>query len=155
MKPHQKSMFAATAMATLATLATLVGTPTVQAQTQTQTKTPAGCAQVEVQNVRPQQGHLMLAAYGDAESYNKTALTSVRMPAAEAVMRFAVCGLSGTEVALALYQDLDNDGKMGRNLIGIPTEPWGSSGKPSPMGPTWASGRVPLDGKTIMVMLSN
>jgi uncharacterized protein (DUF2141 family) len=112
------------------------------------------CAQVEVTNVRPQQGHLMLAAYGDAESYNKKPLVSLRLPAGEATMSFQVCGLTGNEVALALFQDLDSDGKMGRNVLGIPTEPWGSSGSPSPFGPKWETGRVALDGKAIAVRLS-
>lgn len=112
------------------------------------------CAQVEVANVRPQQGHLMLAAYADAESYNKKPLVSLRLPAGEATMKFQVCGLTGNEVALALFQDLDSDGKMGRNVLGIPTEPWGSSGTPSAFGPKWETGRVALDGKPIAVRMS-
>ena len=117
-------------------------------------QTNSGCAQVEVQNVRAQQGHLMLAAYGDADSYNKKPLATLRLPAGEAVMRFELCGLSGEAVALALFQDQDGDGKMGRNLIGIPTEPWGGSGTPGAFGPSWDGARVPLDGKTIVVKLS-
>lgn len=112
------------------------------------------CAEVEVANVRPQQGHLMLVAYADAESYNKKPLVSLRLPAGEATMRFQVCGLTGNEVALALFQDLDSDGKMGRNVLGIPTEPWGSSGTPGAFGPKWETGRVALDGKPIAVRMS-
>lgn len=135
------------------TLVTLIAaaasySPLAQAQT-------AGCTEVEVHNVRPQQGHLMLVAYLDADSFNKKPVASLRLPAGDAVMRFQVCGLSGDAVALTLYQDLDSDGKMGRNLIGIPTEPWGSSGTPGAMGPTWATGRVPLDGKAIVVKMSS
>jgi len=112
------------------------------------------CAQVEVTNVRPQQGHLMLVAYGDAESYNKKPLVALRLTAGEATMSFQVCGLAGTEVALSLFQDLDSDGKMGRNVLGIPTEPWGSSGAPGAFGPKWETGRVSLDGKPIAVRMS-
>jgi uncharacterized protein (DUF2141 family) len=122
--------------------------PMAQAQT-------AGCAEVEVHNVRPQQGLMMVAAYLDADSFNKKPVASLRLPAGGAVMRFQVCGLSGDAVALTLYQDLDSDGKMGRNLLGIPTEPWGASGSPGAMGPTWATGRVPLDGKAIVVKMSS
>jgi uncharacterized protein (DUF2141 family) len=125
--------------------ALLVAAATAQAQT---------CAQVEVTNVRPQQGHLMLVAYGDAETYNKKPLTALRLQAGEATMSFQVCGLSGGQVALSLFQDLDSDGKMGRNVLGIPTEPWGSSGTPGAFGPSWETGRVALDGKTIAVRLS-
>ena len=37
------------------------------------------CATVEVDNVRPQQGHLMVAAFGSAETYGKTPLVSLRL----------------------------------------------------------------------------
>jgi uncharacterized protein (DUF2141 family) len=118
---------------------------------------PAGaqtCATVEVQNVRPQQGHLMVAAYGDAESFGKKPQTQLRLPAGEAVMTFQLCGLAGPEVALMLFQDLDSDGKMARNVLGVPLEPWGASGTPGAYGPSWETGRVALDGKTIAVRLS-
>jgi uncharacterized protein (DUF2141 family) len=114
----------------------------------------AGCATVEVHNVRPQQGNLMLVAYADAESYNKKPLVSMRLPAGDATMSFQVCGLAAGTVALALFQDLDSDGKMARNVLGIPMEPWGSSGTPGAFGPSWETGKVAVDGKPIVVRMS-
>ena len=113
-----------------------------------------GCAAVEVENVRPQQGQLMLAAYGSAEDFGKKPLASLRLPAGEASMRFEFCGLSGDAVALTMFQDLDNDGKLAKNVLGVPTEPWGSSGSPGPFGPSWENGKVALDGRAIVVRLS-
>ncbi len=124
------------------------------AHTAAYAETPAGCVQVEVQNVRPQQGQLMVAAYADAESFGKKAVTSLRVAAGDAVTSFQICGLSGDSVALTMFQDLDSDGKMNKNLLGMPTEPWGSSGTPGMFGPSWETGRVALDGKTIVVKLS-
>ncbi len=113
------------------------------------------CATVEVDNVRPQQGHLMLAAYGSAEDFNKKPLVSLRLPAGEASkMRFELCGLSGDTVVLTMFQDLDSDGKMAKNLLGVPTEPWGGSGSPGVFGPSWDSGKVALDGSPITIRLS-
>lgn len=120
-----------------------------------QAQTSAVCAQVEVHNVRPQQGHLMLAAFNSADTFQKQPIASQRVAAGDGVMRLQVCGLVGEAVALTLFQDLDSDGKMGRNLVGMPTEPWGSSGVPGAMGPTWEASRVPLDGSTIVVKLSH
>ncbi len=126
----------------------------VSAQTAGPAPAPAGCATVEVQNVRPQKGFVMLAAYSDAASYGKRPVAALRLAAGDAVMGFQVCGLVGDTVALQLFQDLDSDGKMGANLVGMPTEPWGSSGAPGMMGPSWDTGKVALDGKTIVVRLS-
>jgi uncharacterized protein (DUF2141 family) len=132
------------ATAVLALLGSLSGL-SVQAQE---------CATVEVRNVRPGQGSLMIAAYADADSYGKKPVTAIRLPAGEAVMTFQLCGLAGKDVALMLFQDLDNDGKMGRNLLGLPTEPWGSSGTPAMFGPTWETGRVARDAAPIVVNMS-
>ena len=104
--------------------------------------------------MRPQAGFLRLAAHADAASDGKKPVASLRLAAADAVMRFLLCGLVGDTVALQLFQDLDSDGKTGANLVGLPTEPWGSSGAPAMLGPTWDTGKVALDGKTIVVRLS-
>jgi uncharacterized protein (DUF2141 family) len=116
---------------------------------------PAGCANVEVQNVRPAEGMLMVAAYGDAAGFNKSPLVATQMRAGAATMSFSLCGLSGASVALTLYQDLNGNGKLDANAFGIPSEPWGASGKPhAMMAPTWEMTMVPLDGSTIVVKLS-
>jgi uncharacterized protein (DUF2141 family) len=113
-----------------------------------------GCATVEVHNVRPGQGFLMRAAFADAASFRSKPAASLRLPAGEARMRFPLCGLTGNVVALTLFQDLDGDGKMGTNPVGMPTEPWGSSGTPGAFGPSWDTGKVALDGRSIVVLLS-
>lgn len=128
--------------------------PCAFAQTMAQTPPAAGCATVEIQNVRPQQGLLMVAAYGSADTYGKKPLAQLRVPAGDATMNVQLCGLSGTEVALMLFQDLDGDGRMSRNLMGMPTEPWGSSGNPGMFGPQWDTGKVALDGSVIAVKMS-
>ena len=112
------------------------------------------CAGVEVNNVQPRQGHLMLTAFLDADSFNKSPVTAIRTLATETTMRLQVCGLSGDSVALTLFQDLDSDGKLGRNVLGIPSEPWGASGTPAMTGPKWESAKVALNGSTIVVRLS-
>lgn len=134
-------------MKTLTLTAALLLTATAQAAA------PNGCVQVDVHNVRPQQGQLMVAAYADADSFNKKALTQMRLPAGDAVTSFQLCGLTGDVVALTMFQDLDGDGKMAKNLLGMPTEPWGASGSPGTFGPTWDTSRVPLDGTPIVVKL--
>jgi uncharacterized protein (DUF2141 family) len=113
-----------------------------------------GCISVEVHNVRPQQGQLMAVAYGDAESYGKTPMAQIKVAAGDATTRFEFCGIRGGTLAISMYQDLDGDGKLGRNLLGMPIEPWGSSGTPGPFGPSWETGKVTLDGSPVVVKLS-
>lgn len=125
-----------------------------QATAPAQSTASPGCVQVEMHNVRPQQGFVMVAAYADAASFGKTSSTQLKLAAGDAVMRFVMCGLSGDTVALTAFQDLDADGKLGRNPIGIPSEPWGASGTPGAFGPTWETGRVKLDGTPVVVKLS-
>ena len=112
------------------------------------------CFTVEVHNVRPQQGQIMLAAFTDAESFGKKAAVSLRVAAGDAITPVQLCGVAGSIVALTLFQDLDSDGKMGRNLLGMPSEPWGSSGTPGNFGPSWDTAKVALDGSAIIVKLS-
>ena len=114
-----------------------------------------GCVSIEVQNVRPQQGQLMLAAYADAESFNKKPVVSQKTPAGDATTRVEMCGISGDSLAITMFQDLDSDGKLGRNLMGMPLEPWGSSGTPGSFGPSWETGKVKLDGSVIVIKLSS
>jgi uncharacterized protein (DUF2141 family) len=112
------------------------------------------CATVEVHGVRPQQGFLMVAAYADAASFGSKPIAQKRLPAGDATMSFAFCGLGAGPVALTMYQDLDGDGQMGRNLLGMPTEPWGATGHPGSFGPAWETTQVALDGKPLLVQLS-
>jgi uncharacterized protein (DUF2141 family) len=114
-----------------------------------------GCAQIEVQNLRLNQGPLMIAAYTDAANFRKTAASSMQLPVSAETMQVQLCNLTGPIVALTLYQDLNGNGKLDANAFGVPSEPWGASGKTSAMtAPTWETTQVPLDGSTIVVKLS-
>ena len=116
------------------------------------------CTPVEVRNVRPAQGTLMVVAYTSEADFNKNPATAMQLKATDETMSFSLCVPSGaSSLALMMYQDLNDNGKMDSNVLGIPSEPWGSSGKPNPFGPpSWAGAAVsvPADGKPIVVNLS-
>lgn len=115
----------------------------------------ATCVNLEVHNVRPEQGTLRVAAYADAASFNKTPVAGLHMKAGAETMTFPLCGFSGERAAFTLYQDLNGNGELDKNVLGIPSEPWGASGRPSAMSaPTWETTSVPLDGTTVVVKLS-
>lgn len=141
MKTFLTACTAALALASFATLA--------------HAEAPGGCATVEVQNLRTGQGPLMVAAYTDAATFRKTAASQMQLAVTGETMTIRLCGLIGNAVALTLYQDLNSNGKMDTNPFGMPTEPWGASGRPAPMmGPTWDTAQVPLGAEAIVVKLS-
>ncbi len=114
------------------------------------------CARIEVHHLRPGQGSLMLAAYGDAASFlRKTAEAQLKVEVKAETMQVRLCGLGGDAVALTLFQDLNDNRQLDLNPFGVPTEPWGASGRATPMSaPTWESARVPLDGSAIVIALT-
>lgn len=118
---------------------------------------PAGCATVEIRNLVPGQGQLKLNAFSTQEDFNLKPVSSlqVQVGGGSEPLRLQVCGLGGTAVALSAFQDLNANGKLDRNPMGVPTEPWGASGKPvSFSAPTWATSQVPLDGQPIVITLA-
>ncbi len=114
------------------------------------------CARVEVQNLRTGQGPLMIAAYGAVVDFDKAPASRQQVAVTAETMRIELCGLAGRPAAaFTLFQDLNANGKLDTNPFGIPTEPWGASGKSLAMSaPTWQSAQVPLDGSVVVVKLS-
>ena len=105
----------------------------------------SACVEVRLTNVAPGRGSVMLAAWGSSDSFFKTPLASKRVPASDANLVVALCGLEAKEIAVTVYQDLNGNGKLDTNFLGIPNEPTGASGKPSKYGPpAWDSTRVML-----------
>lgn len=88
----------------------------------------AGELRATIQNVKPQQGRLWVALYDGPDAYKadrRLAGQFVDGAAAEATVVFA--GLAPGRYGLSAFQDLDGDGALGTNLLGVPTEPYGFS----------------------------
>ena len=53
--------------------------------------------------------------------------------------------VEAARVAISAFQDQDLDRDLDRGWLGVPTEPWGFSGKPAAIGPpTWDACAIPL-----------
>jgi uncharacterized protein (DUF2141 family) len=110
------------------------------------------CTTIEFRNVKPKAGFVMAAVYDSAESYNKKPMSGLRLAADGATVSHKLCGMEGKQIAISAFQDLNEDGKMNFNIMGMPTEPWGASGKPSAFGaPTWATTVVTVSDAAIVV----
>lgn len=131
-----------------ATLAACSHTPpadTKAAQTTSATP-PAACMQLQVSRLQVSQGAgqgtVMAAAYGSAEGFFKKPVWSGSAKADRAEVTLSVCGVADGEVAFTVFQDLNGNGKLDMNPMGVPTEPYGFSGKPVFGPPSWEASKV-------------
>jgi uncharacterized protein (DUF2141 family) len=72
-------------------------------------------------------------------------------------MSFTFRGVPAGQIAVAVYQDINGNGRLDRNALGVPTEPYGFSndvGRLAP--PTFSGARVPVSepATTIAVRLA-
>ena len=111
--------------------------------------------QVEVTNLRPGIGNLMLAVNSTADKF----------PAKEGTLLFETYPVkdSGTMIveielpkgayAISLYQDLNKNQELDTKMFGIPKEPYGFSNNPRPKfrAPRFEEARFSLEEKTSSV----
>lgn len=115
---------------------------------------PKVALRVRVEGVRPGGGPIRAALYLDRASFltaDGIALGQSSEPLAESVeLSWSVP--AGTELVVSIFQDVDADGSLDRGLFGIPSEPWGFSGTPSPLlPPTWDACAIrPLEGDSVV-----
>lgn len=109
---------------------------------------PASAADltVVVNNVQPSDGPLMIALYAAEADYPDRALRSLQMPATAPQSRIRVPDLPAGSYAIRMYHDRNGNGRLDSNLLGIPKEPYGFSGKPGQrIGPPgWADAHFML-----------
>ena len=106
---------------------------------------PATCVEVKLVNVLEGKGSVRVVVWGSAETFFKTPVWARKVKADTAVLQVPVCGLDLKEIAISVYQDVNDNGKMDTNPLGIPTEPYGASGTPGVFGPpTWNATKVAL-----------
>ncbi|MFV8834705.1 DUF2141 domain-containing protein [Aquisalimonas sp.] len=84
---------------------------------------------VTVENVEPDTGHLMVALYDDEAAFDARdgAVEEIRKSVDGECVVLTFTGVSAGDYAIAAFQDLDGDGELNTNLVGMPREPWGFS----------------------------
>ncbi len=104
---------------------------------------PTPCANVKIEGLKPGQGYLYLAAYDSVENYFKKPVWQTRLVVTQTIESVQLCGSQFDHVAISGYQDLNDNGKLDTNLLGVPTEPYGASGTPPNFSaPTWDTTKV-------------
>lgn len=91
----------------------------------------AGEIEVTVRQVRPGAGPVMVALYDSASAYaDDHRFAGQQLSAAAPEIRASFRDLPAGRYGVAVFQDLDSDGKLSTNFFGLPTEPFGFAGDP-------------------------
>lgn len=96
----------------------------------------AGTVSVTFSGLTPNQGRLdaQLCTPAEYVRYNCARKVRLKVEGSQLIADFR--GVPAGRYAVMSYQDLNNDGKINRDMVGRPTEPWGYSGSPEfMMGP--------------------
>jgi uncharacterized protein (DUF2141 family) len=83
---------------------------------------------LKLENVLSAEGTLMVSVVDAAafDGQGPPALQAI-LPARAGTVRFATDALPPGEYAIRAMHDLNGNGEMDSNLVGVPTEPWGVS----------------------------
>jgi uncharacterized protein (DUF2141 family) len=110
-----------------------------------------------IDDVKAGGGNLMVALFDSPDSFLKKPAASTRVPAAVAENKVVFTDLPEGDYAFAIYHDANANGKMDKNLIGIPTEDYAFSnnalGKMGPPSFDVARFSLPAKGATVRVTL--
>ena len=105
---------------------------------------------VTVLGITPGRGAVRCALYADRATFlTRGGITEgLSVPATADRAEFELHARSGQAVVISVFQDLDSNEELNRGAFGIPSEPWGFSGKPAPLlPPSWsACAMVPVAG---------
>ena len=113
------------------------------------TPAPAETLRLSVET-KSDTGHVLAAIYASPESFEQDdMLIGVAGPAKPGVTQLDINGLDPGIYGVAVFQDLNGNEKLDRNLFGAPTEPFGFSNNPviGFSAPEFAEFKFEFDGK--------
>jgi len=87
---------------------------------------------IQVENCQSSNGQLMVAVFDSEEHFTDNELMGKTQPAvAGEIAEFRFPNLKYGTYAIAVYHDLNENGKLDTRTFGIPTEPYGFSNNPT------------------------
>jgi len=99
----------------------------------------AGSLRIDIQALSSRDGHVLIALYDNAKAYDKDGEPLRKDKLAiddELQARWVIDDLEPGEYGVGLFHDLDDDGELDSNFVGMPTEPYGfSNNARAPFGP--------------------
>jgi uncharacterized protein (DUF2141 family) len=114
----------------------------------------APCQTLHVSGLKAGEGTLMMTAYGSADAFFKKPVWIHSIKVDKESMTVPICNVDATEIAITAFQDMNGNGKLDSNLLGIPSEPYGASGTPAQFGaPTWSDTKVAFAAATQPIVI--
>lgn len=105
---------------------------------------------VVVSNVSVSEGSIMLAVMAGEEEFDgkQPAIASVIQRAQTGEISFSTTNLPAGEYAIRVMHDVNGNGELDSNFVGMPTEPWAMSNnaKGNFGPPKWKDVKFTLDG---------
>jgi uncharacterized protein (DUF2141 family) len=78
---------------------------------------------IHVDNVKSATGQVMVALYDNADAFLKHPVRVTKAPADTAGTTLVFHDVAPGDYGFSIYHDANQNGRMDRNLLGIPTEP--------------------------------
>ncbi|MBC3873813.1 DUF2141 domain-containing protein [Undibacterium flavidum] len=112
---------------------------------------------ITISQIQSGSGELRIALYKQADQWLTKSFKKIQEPAVAGSVTVIISDIPAGDYAVALFHDVDSDGKMAKNFLGIPKEPYGFSndargsfGPPSFDASKFA---VPAEGAAITIKL--
>jgi uncharacterized protein (DUF2141 family) len=127
-----------------------------------QPSAPADAAslRIEFANLRKAKGSLRVAVYNSQASYmdtGKACHLQVLRVTSVGTLVMDIKDLPAGSYAVSCFHDLNDNGELDTNLLGIPSEPYGASNNARPKfrAPNWAETRfdLPSAGRSLTIKL--
>ena len=85
---------------------------------------------ITVNGIKKVKGSLLVAVYKSAEDYENGlayAIQKINVPVADKKQVLKITGLEFGSYGIKMFQDINDDGTLNKNFVGIPKEPYGFS----------------------------
>ncbi len=105
-------------------------TPSIILQEASLTTNQTGNLRLQLQNIQPQKGSIKVALFNSKETFldNKAAYLNKSLEVDQKnTVDISFSNLPYGMYTAAIFHDVNNNGKLDKNLLGVPTEPYGFS----------------------------
>jgi uncharacterized protein (DUF2141 family) len=82
---------------------------------------------VGIEGLKNANGQVLVAVFDRAADFLKQPVRVAAVNAQQGTVKVSIAGLPAGDYALSVFQDENGNGKLDKNVVGMPTEPYGFS----------------------------